>query len=240
MTKRRKRKVESCVVLDLGAQIREGLFETGCGPHLFDSTLFRDGLFFVYTPVFDTGEGNLEIFRTLWKTGEFHLLEPYGIGLERVPTNFGGHRTWLQCPMEENDEICGKRAQKLYLPPGEHMFGCRQCHELAYRSQDARVPEDDLGASDEELRGVLEQVNRMINRDDADPAAVVPLLTNLDTPAARRKRREEFRDLQESVRHRAEELAVFQGYAKGSFRHAFYVESWLRRLELHDPERFYN
>jgi hypothetical protein len=241
MAKKKRKQVESCVVLDLGAQKLGGLLETGCGPHLFDATHFRTGLFFVHTPVFDTEEANLIIFRTVWDTGEFHLLAPYRIGLERVPTNFGGHRTWLKCPLEVNSKTCGKQARKLYLPPGKHKFGCRKCHDLAYRaSQETPIPEEDAGAHEEEVRRIAEEADRMINCHDAAPAAITSLLAHLDTPAARRKRKEQFRELQEDVRHKAHELAVFQGYAEGTFQHAFYVESWLRKLELYDPERFYD
>ncbi len=30
---------------------------------------------------------------------------------------------------------CGRRVGKLYLPPGEAYFACRECHQLTYQSQ---------------------------------------------------------------------------------------------------------
>lgn len=64
------------------------------------------------------------------------------IELETTPCNYGGERFWFLCPMEVNGSVCGKRAGKLYLPPGEKLFGCRHCCDLTYESSqkhDARV-----------------------------------------------------------------------------------------------------
>ena len=47
----------------------------------------------------------------------------------------GGRRWWLTCPVERDDEACGRRARTLHLPPGARAFGCRACHDLAFRSQ---------------------------------------------------------------------------------------------------------
>ena len=219
-----KRQVESCVVLDLGAQIRGGLLR-GRGFHLFDSSFFRDGYFLVHTPVFDAE--NVIVFRTLWDNGEFKILQPYSIELEHLSTSFGGYRTWMKCPVNS----CGQRAQKLYLPPGEEMFGCRKCYGLAYRSsQETRCD----GAPDDLARDIEHMIF------NGDPTAVLSLLASADTPAARKKRRDQFRELQKVIRHRAGELAVSQGFPEGSFQHGFVVETWLRKLELHDPERFYD
>jgi hypothetical protein len=53
--------------------------------------------------------------------------------LQVTRPNFGGRRWWFTCPR------CGRRAQKLYLPPGRGDFACRHCHRLSYdsRSRDA-------------------------------------------------------------------------------------------------------
>jgi hypothetical protein len=48
--------------------------------------------------------------------------------------NFGGTRWWFACPLQLNGKTCNRRVGKLYLPPGESQFGCRQCHDLTYRS----------------------------------------------------------------------------------------------------------
>jgi hypothetical protein len=59
---------------------------------------------------------------------------------ERVPLlatkpHFGGVRWWFACPFSSKSrKPCGRRVGKLYLPPGELRFGCRQCHALTYKS----------------------------------------------------------------------------------------------------------
>ncbi len=41
--------------------------------------------------------------------------------------HFGGERFWFICE-------CGRQVGRLYLPPEEAIFRCRQCYELTYRS----------------------------------------------------------------------------------------------------------
>jgi hypothetical protein len=40
-----------------------------------------------------------------------------------------GRRRWFACPGIKKP--CGSRRMKLYLPPGETVFACAECHELA-------------------------------------------------------------------------------------------------------------
>ena len=66
----------------------------------------------------------------------------YTVGLTTTRPNFGGVRRWFICPLVVNGKACGRRAGKLYLPPGGRFFGCRTCHGLTYRSaqeHDART-----------------------------------------------------------------------------------------------------
>ena len=51
-----------------------------------------------------------------------------------TPTQFGGKRWWLVCPLMVHDVACRRRVSKLYLPPGGEHFGCRTCHGLTYQS----------------------------------------------------------------------------------------------------------
>lgn len=57
-----------------------------------------------------------------------------------LPTPRGGTRYLAVCPLKVNDVPCHRRAAKLYLPPGSPYFGCRHCHRLTYRSQQAHDP----------------------------------------------------------------------------------------------------
>lgn len=46
----------------------------------------------------------------------------------------GGQRWWFTCPLIVGGVACNRRVAKLYLPPSARYFGCRRCHDLAYRS----------------------------------------------------------------------------------------------------------
>jgi hypothetical protein len=49
--------------------------------------------------------------------------------------HFGGRRWWFQCPLVVNDVPCRRRCLVLYRPWGAPYFGCRQCHQLTYRTR---------------------------------------------------------------------------------------------------------
>jgi hypothetical protein len=56
------------------------------------------------------------------------------VRLQSTPTPFNGKRWWFTCPLASNGISCNRRIGKLYLPPKARYFGCRECHELTYRS----------------------------------------------------------------------------------------------------------
>ena len=66
------------------------------------------------------------------------------VSLTRTYPHFGGVRWWFTCPLILDGERCGRRAGKLYLPPGAGHFGCRHCHDLTYRSCQESHKFDDL------------------------------------------------------------------------------------------------
>ena len=66
-----------------------------------------------------------------WRDAEDILIP---IRLEPTPTQFGGRRWWFICPLIVRGVPCERGAGKLYLPPGVRYFGCRECHDLTYRS----------------------------------------------------------------------------------------------------------
>jgi hypothetical protein len=53
----------------------------------------------------------------------------YRVRLKTTPCHYGGLRWWWICP------VSGRRAAKLYLPPGATIFTARKAYRLAYRSQ---------------------------------------------------------------------------------------------------------
>jgi hypothetical protein len=54
------------------------------------------------------------------------------IPLNRTPCNFGGNRSWFECP------TCHRRAGKLYIV-GKPQFMCRLCNDLTHESQHEQV-----------------------------------------------------------------------------------------------------
>jgi hypothetical protein len=62
------------------------------------------------------------------------LMGDYIIPITTTRPRIGGVRYWFRCPVEHDRKPCGRRVKKLYLPPGEQIFGCRHCYDLTYRS----------------------------------------------------------------------------------------------------------
>ena len=58
----------------------------------------------------------------------------YMIPLATTRVHRGGTRWWVCCPLVNSGEVCHRRCEKLYLPPGQLYFGCRQCYDLTYKS----------------------------------------------------------------------------------------------------------
>ena len=59
--------------------------------------------------------------------GEWESMQ-YTVQLDWTPCALGGRRVWWRCPAVG----CGRRVAVLH---GGRVFACRQCHQLAYRSQ---------------------------------------------------------------------------------------------------------
>ncbi len=59
----------------------------------------------------------------------------YSVALDTTPCNYGGLRWWFLCPLLRNGRPCQRRCRFLYLPFGADYFGCRECYDLAYESQ---------------------------------------------------------------------------------------------------------
>jgi len=77
---------------------------------------------------------NLIYTQTNSRSGETSKYD-YQVQLTTTECNFGGLRWWMICPLTRNGVPCGRRVTKLHLPPGGKYFGCRDCHDLTYRSQ---------------------------------------------------------------------------------------------------------
>lgn len=81
-------------------------------------------------------------FRFQYGMSESKETFDYQVRLVTTSCHLGGVRWWFICPLTriKGDVRCGRRVRKLYLN-GKY-FGCRHCHDLAYRSSqqsDSRV-----------------------------------------------------------------------------------------------------
>lgn len=83
-----------------------------------------------FTTTYETGEPSV-VLHYCCSNGEDVRLP---IALQTTPTQFGGKRWWFTCPLLKDGKTCGRRVGKLYIPPCEKYFGCRQCHNLTYDS----------------------------------------------------------------------------------------------------------
>jgi len=82
----------------------------------------------------DTREPTSSWIRLWYWPAGFREKISYGIALVTTEPYFSGFRWWFSCPVKKKGRPCGRRVGKLYLPPGEHYFGCRLCHNLTYLS----------------------------------------------------------------------------------------------------------
>jgi hypothetical protein len=68
---------------------------------------------------------------------------------------FGGRRWWFVCPLTVYDVPCRRRFTKLHLHRG--YFGCRNCHNLTYRSCQQAHQYERLDASVKKWYSALRQ-----------------------------------------------------------------------------------
>ena len=156
--------VEQCRSLDAGRWMREDILKAGVR-HAGGWCWFRDAARTQRTADIsyevNTSDAPpwLRLSYTFAASGE---AVDYRVPLVTTRPRFGGLRWWFVCPLVVGGRPCGRRAGKLYLPPGGRYFGCRRCHELTYESvqrHDARV--DALRRNPDELCRMLDDPARL-------------------------------------------------------------------------------
>ncbi len=124
----KKRRVESCLALDVNELRRQGALAPGVSGTL---TWERD-----------SGAAGSVAFRAVSAGLVLSHHDTLGAGsvsveqrvaLASVPAVFGGSRVYFVCPGAD----CGRRLSLLYFARG--IFLCRRCHGLAYESQSEDV-----------------------------------------------------------------------------------------------------
>jgi len=90
----------------------------------------------------------------------------YKIPIEFTSCYFGGKRPWFKCLR------CGERARKLYLPSSRHVFLCRECHNLQYRS--SRASGDELETAELRYRRAFQKADKENRRPHPNRAPYYP------------------------------------------------------------------
>jgi len=132
----KKRTVEDCRRIDANHWMREGVMREGVrqsGGWAWTNRSTGEQTASISYEV-DTADPDgpwVRLFYRLTRSGEEI---DYRIQLQTTRPRFGGLRWWFTCPLVVRDRACGRRAGKLYLPPGGRYFGCRICYDLTYTS----------------------------------------------------------------------------------------------------------
>jgi hypothetical protein len=138
--------VEECRCLDIANLVTSGLFRY---PSPQSWTFFSRGLEIAVTCPTPT----TIVDEWIW-TGVTHVKAPVigsrlrlsytlggpeseveqELGIAAIPSPLGrGKWYYFRCP-GLNEVGCARRVGKLYLPPNEDRFACRNCYDLTYRS----------------------------------------------------------------------------------------------------------
>src|ERR1700680_1432502 len=115
--------IHQFLVIDAARWMREGILREG-------STCSRGAVFCVDRV--DARDMTRPVVQLTYTASDRHSAPrhfDYPVLLETTRPHLGGLRWWFTCPR------CGRRAQKLYHPPGGSRFGCRNCYSLSYRSR---------------------------------------------------------------------------------------------------------
>ncbi len=130
---------EDCFALEIGELVRAGVFEVAPGTRC--STTWNDNagmpISSITFRVSPDKAGTLAIHFDHQVAAT--ISGPARIQRQIVPLttstcNFGGVRRWFRCSLIRDGYPCKRRVRVLYSTPCEKLFGCRQCHNLTFRS----------------------------------------------------------------------------------------------------------
>lgn len=124
--------VEDALTLDLAVLLRKGLIRPGStvvsSLHWRNTRTGSETASIGYCCTMTADAGTFVADYTVARRGE-RVPISISIGIVSTPQTFGGRRWWWVCP------VTGRRAAKLFKPPGGDRFASRQAGGLAYRSQ---------------------------------------------------------------------------------------------------------
>jgi len=133
----KKTTVEECLILSAGKLARDGTITKAPGSGWLQWTNTATGERTATLGYSREMENNVVVLKLRFTVtrrdgGAVDVDEP--ISLQTTPSAVGGRRWWFTCPLVVNGRACGRRVDKLFLPPGARYFGCRHCHDLTYAS----------------------------------------------------------------------------------------------------------
>ena len=124
--------VEDALALDLAVLLRKKLISTGStvasSLHWRNTRTGAETASIGYRCTMTAEAGIFSAEYAVTRFGERTQVS-LSIGLVSTPQPLGGRRWWWVCP------VTGRRAAKLFKPPGGDRFASRQAWGLAYRSQ---------------------------------------------------------------------------------------------------------
>lgn len=131
--------VEDCVVLSTVDLRRHGVFTSAFGSPCVQTWNDRTGTTLScveYDVVEGRGCAMALRFRYNVIDESLNAIRPvhYLVEVTTTRPTFGGRRFWFWCPVVDFRTRCGRRVGRLYLPPGQQVFGCRHCYNLTYLS----------------------------------------------------------------------------------------------------------
>lgn len=131
--------VEECYAVEIGELVRAGAFEAE--PGIPCSITWNDSagnpISSIKFRVFPDNTGALAIHfyhRVPAALSTPERIQHQTVQITTTDCNFGGNRRWFRCSLIRDGYPCGRRVGVLYSTPHERLFGCRQCHNLTYRS----------------------------------------------------------------------------------------------------------
>jgi hypothetical protein len=123
--------IESGLTLDINRLLRKG--DMVPGKHVSGALIWSNVRTGEQEQIASIGyEASLVNPETAWARLHYSVNgQPadYRVRLTSTSCHYGGRRWWWKCPRS------GRRASKLYLPPGGTVFAARHVYRLAYQSQ---------------------------------------------------------------------------------------------------------
>ena len=136
----RKARTDECVILCASKLLRARIFKSNFGKSSLSCGNFATGrqLSLTWELCRSDSVPVLTLRFTVGSLGSVSRITQKVV-VQATDTRVGGKRYWFSCPIvSAKKSVCGRRTMKLYLSPTSNYFGCRQCHDLAYRSAESR------------------------------------------------------------------------------------------------------